>query len=137
MAEALEVDLQAVGVEADGDVELEAGGDGLAGGGDVAGLEGDDAGGVVDGVVGARRLRGPGDGDQDGAGDGLPDVAGPGIEGGAVGLRELEGGGGCRRRCRSPGRARWARPRAGTTCSPWDRASGSRGGGRGAPRRRR
>ena len=28
MAEALQVDLQAVGVEADGDVELEAGGDG-------------------------------------------------------------------------------------------------------------
>ena len=39
MAEALEVDLQAVGVEADGDVELEAGGDGLADAGDVPGVK--------------------------------------------------------------------------------------------------
>ena len=53
MAEALDVDLELVGVEADGHVELEAGGDGVAGGGDVAGEEGDEAGGVVDGVGGA------------------------------------------------------------------------------------
>ena len=39
MAEALDVDLEPVGVEADGDVEHEAGGDRVAGAGDVAGEE--------------------------------------------------------------------------------------------------
>src|SRR6185503_1988500 len=53
-----------------------------------------DAGGVVDRVVGGRRLRDAGDTDEHGAGDGLPDGADPGVEGGAVGLRELEDGGG-------------------------------------------
>src|SRR5262245_61383483 len=93
VAEALHVDLQAVGVEADGDVELEAGGDGLRRGGDVAGLESDEAGGVVDGVGGGRRLHDAGDGDEDGAGNRLADGAGPGVEGGAVDLLQLEGGG--------------------------------------------
>src|SRR4029079_2063551 len=80
----------AVGVETDGHVELEAGGDDGAGCRDVRRGEGDDAGGVVDTVVGAGRLRHFGDGDQDRAGDRLGDVAGPGIEVGAVGLGELE-----------------------------------------------
>src|SRR5262245_61254042 len=70
VAEGLEVDLQAVGVKADGDVELKTGGDRLADAGNMAGLEGDDAGRVVDGVVGAGRLRSAGDGEQDSAGDG-------------------------------------------------------------------
>src|SRR5262245_36762516 len=66
VAETLNADLQAVAVEADGDIELEAGGDGRGGGGDVAGQEGDDAGGVVHGIGGSRCLGDAGDGDQDG-----------------------------------------------------------------------
>ena len=56
VAEALDVDLELVGVEADGHVELEAGGDDGAGGGDVASSEGDDAGRVIDRVGGDWRL---------------------------------------------------------------------------------
>jgi hypothetical protein len=69
VAEALDVDLEAVGVEADGHVELEAGGDGGGGRGDVAGLEGDEAAGVVDRVGGGRRLHDASNGNEDGAGD--------------------------------------------------------------------
>ena len=57
-----------------GHIELEAGGDGLAEWRDVAGEEGDDAGGVVDGV-GRGRFDDAVDGDDDGAGDGLGDAA--------------------------------------------------------------
>jgi hypothetical protein len=51
VAEAVEADLDAVGVEADGGVELEAGGDGRAWAGDGAGREGDDAGRRIAGEV--------------------------------------------------------------------------------------
>ena len=90
MAEALQVDLEAVGVEAHRHVELEAGRDDGAGCRDVGGGEGDDTGCVVDRVVGDGRLHHFGDGDEDGTGDGLGDVASPGVEVGAVGLGELE-----------------------------------------------
>ena len=71
--EGREVDVELVGVEADRHVELEAGGDGRAGGGDVAGRK------VTRPVVGstveagAGDLLDAGDGDPHGAGDRLGD----------------------------------------------------------------
>ncbi len=91
MAEAVQAHLELVAVEADGHVELEAGADDGAVRRDVAGLEGEDAGGRVGEYGGADGLQCAVDGDEDGAGDRLGDAAQPGRVKGAVLLDEREG----------------------------------------------
>ena len=92
VAEALHVDVEAIGIEAGGDIEGEARGDGGADGWHVSGREGDQAGGVIDYDVGCG-LCDAGDGDEDCASDRFCDGA---LRGVRRGLRRWGCGGWCR-----------------------------------------
>lgn len=90
VSEALDRDVEFVGVEADRDVELEARRDDFARGRDMAGLEGDEADCGVDHDVGRWCLGDAIDRDEDSAGNRLVDATRPRRKRAAVSFGQLE-----------------------------------------------